>query len=165
MAKSYKHATAICVVLSILAFVGIVMGIVKSNPLITITFLLPVIIYEVYRTEGASTKWASLALLVVLIAEIIFIAANISFDLAAFLGATEKTVAGYAVPLGDIKIVGPGLMAILALILFIRTRGRYTKWLAVIIIITALAVIYILDPTTFTRFLQLGVQEGLKQIK
>jgi len=165
MAKSYTYATEICVALTTLALVGIVIGIAKSNPLIVISFLLPAVIYEAYRTEGASTKWASVALLVILIAEIILIAANISFDLVKFLGTTEKSVAGYAIPMGDIRIVGPGLMAILALILFKRTRGRYTKWLAVIIIITALVVVYILDPTIFHRFLQIGVKEGLKQIR
>ena len=126
MAKAYKYATPICIVLSILALLGIVIGIVKSNPLITIVFLLPTVIYEVYRTEGKSTKWASWGLLIVFIAEFIFIVANISFDLAEFLGKTEGRVGGYDVPLGDIKVVGPAIVAILALILFFRTRGRYT---------------------------------------
>jgi len=165
MAKSYKYATEICVALTVLALIGIVIGIAKSSPLIAIIFLLPAVIYEVYRTEGKSTKWASIVLLVVFIAEFILIITNVSFDLAGFLGATEKCVAGYAVPLGDIKIVGPGLMAVLALILLIRTRGRYTKWLAIIIIITSLAIAYILDPAIFTKFLRLGIQEGLKEIR
>jgi len=63
---------------------------------------------------------------------------NVSFDLAAFLGTTQESVAGYNIPLGDIKVVGPGIMAVLALILFIRTRGRYTKWLAIIILLRLL---------------------------
>jgi len=165
MAKPYQHATQICIGLSILALLGIIIGIVKSSPLITIIFLLPTVIYEVYRTEGKSTKWASWGLLIVLIAEIILIVANISFDLAEFLGVAEKRVGGYNVPLGDVKVVGPAIMAVLAIILFVRTRGRYTRWLAVIIFITSFAVVYALDPTVFGRLLRFGVEEGLHQIQ
>jgi len=165
MPKSYKYATLICAIFSILALIGIIIGIVKLNPLITIIFLLPVVIYEVYRTEGKSTKWASWWLLIVFIAEIVLIVANISFNLAEFLGATEKRVAGYTIPLGDIKVVAPAIMVVLAIILFIRTRGRYTKWLAVIIFITSFAIVYALDPTIFSELLRSGIKEGLKQIQ
>ena len=165
MAKPYKYATLICAILSILALVGVIIGIIKSNPLITIILLLPTVVYEVYRTEGKSTKWASWGLLIVFIAEIILIVANISFDLAEFLGMTEKRIAGYTVPLGDIKVVGPAIMAVLAAILFVRTRGRYTKWLAVVIFITSFAVVYVLDPTIFAELLRFGIEKGLKQIQ
>lgn len=165
MAKPYQYATLICIVLSILALLGIIIGVVASNPLITIIFLLPTVIYEVYRTEGKSTRWASWGLLAVFIAEIILIVANVSFDLATFLGVTEKTVGGHNVPLGDIKVFGPTIMAILAIILFVRTRGRYTKWLAMIIFVTSFAIVYTLDPTVFSRLLRLGIEEGLDQIQ
>lgn len=165
MAKPYQYATPICIILSFLAFLGIVIGILKSSPLTTILFLLPTVVYEVYRTEGKSTKWASLGLLATFIAEAILIVANVSFDLAAFLGTTEEMVGGYTVPLGDIKVVGPAVMAILAVILFTRTRGRYTRWLAVIIFITSFVIVYTLDPTVFRRLVRLGVKEGLKQIR
>jgi hypothetical protein len=164
MAKAYKHAAPICIVLTILAALGIVIGLLTLRPLITILFLLPTIIYEVYRTEGKSTKWASWVLLVVFIIEIILIATNISFNLASFFGETEKYVGGYRVPLGDIKIVGPVIMAILSIILFVRTRGKYTKWLAVIIIITCIAIVYTIDPLNFSALLRTGVEEGLHRI-
>lgn len=165
MAKPYKHATSICIVLSLLALLGIVLGVVKSNPLITIVFLLPTVIYEVYRTQGESTKWASWGLLFVFLAEIVLIVSNISFDLAEYLGVTEKYIGGYRVPLGDVKAVGPAIMAVLAIVLFVRTRGRYTKWLAVIIFITSFAILYALDPTIFARLLRIGIKEGLDRIQ
>jgi len=165
MAKPYQHATSICIVLTILAFLGIVIGIFKSNPLITIIFLFPAVIYEVYRTEGKSTKWASWGLLGVLIAEVLLIVAKINFDLAEFLNTSKQTVGGYAVPLGDIKVVGPAIMAVLSLILFTRTRGRYTRWLAVIIFITSFVIVYTLDPTIFKELIRFGIKEGLNQIQ
>ena len=165
MAKPYQHATSICIVLNIIAFLGITIGILQSNPLITIIILFPTVIYEVYRTEGKSTKWASWGLLGVLVAEVFLIVAKINFDLMEFLGTSKQTVGGYAVPLGDIKVVGPAVMAVLSLTLFTRTRGRYTKWLAVIIFITSFVIVYTLDPTIFKELMRFGVQEGLRQIQ
>ncbi|TET77056.1 MAG: hypothetical protein E3J41_08020 [Candidatus Cloacimonadota bacterium] len=164
MAKPYKHAALICIVVTILAAIGIIIGLLTLRPIITIIFLLPAVIYEVYRTEGKSTKLAAWVLLIVFIVEIILVAANISFNLATFFGETEKWIAGHRVPLGDIKVVGPVIMAILSIILFVRTRGRYTKWLAVIIFVTCFAIVYTLDPTVFSRLVRIGVKEGLEKI-
>jgi hypothetical protein len=157
MARPTKYATLICTIVSILALIGIILGIWLSKPLIIVIFLIPAAAYEVYRTEGPSTIWASWLLLIVLILEIVFIAANISYDLASFFGESEKVVAGYAVPLGDIKVVGPAIMAILSIILFVRTRGRYTKWLAAVIFITCFAIVYALNPEIFKDLVGLTV--------
>jgi hypothetical protein len=164
MAKPTKYATLICTIVSILAIIGIVIGIWLSKPLIIVIFLIPAAAYEVYRTEGPSTVWASWILLIVLILEIVLIAANISFDLASFFGESEKVVAGYTVPLGDIKIVGPIVIAILSIILFVRTRGRYTKWLAVVIFITCFVIVYVINPEIFKNLLGLAVDRGIEGI-
>jgi hypothetical protein len=164
MAKPTKYATLICTIVSILAIIGIVIGIWLSKPLIIVIFLIPAAAYEVYRTEGPSTVWASWILLIVLILEIVLIVANINFDLASFFGESEKVVAGYTVPLGDIKIVGPIVMAILSIILFVRTRGRYTKWLAVVIFITCFAIVYAINPEIFKNLLGLAVDKGIEGI-
>ena len=165
MAKPYKYATPICLVLTIFVAIGIVIGLLTLKPIITILFLLPTVIYEVYRTEGKSTKWAAWVLLAVFVIEIILVATKVSFNLATFFGESEKYVGGYRVPLGDIKIVGPAIMAILSIILFVRTRGRYTKWLAVIIFITSFAIVYALDPTIFKSLVRIGIKEGLDKIQ
>ena len=164
MAKPFKNAAKICTILSIIALVGIFIGIKWQMPLITILGLLPAVVYEVYRTEGESTKWASRGLLAVFIAEAIFIYKNISFNVAYFMERSEEYVNGYEVPLGDIKVVAPAIMAILAIILFTKTRGRYTKWLSVIIIIGAFAIVYSLDPEIFKTYLKLGVNEAIDQL-
>lgn len=165
MAKPYKRAAPICFALTGLAVIGAAMGIMRSNPLIVIAFLVPTVIYEVYRTEGPSTKWASWVLLLVLAAEALLIVAGIDINVAEFLGSTQETVAGYAVPLGDIKIVAPAVMAVLAVILFTRTRGRYTRWLAAIIFFGAFAIVYVLDPTIFSTLVRFGIEEGLERVR
>jgi len=164
MAKPTKYAGLICTIMTLIAFIGIIIGILISKPIIIAACLFPAVVYEVYRTEGDSTRWASWILLIAIILEIIFIIFNISFDLGKFIGESEKIVAGYSVPLGDIKIVGPALMAVLSIILFARTRGRYTKWLAVIIFITCFAIVYSLSPDIFSNLLKIGVDEGLSRL-
>jgi len=164
MARPTKYATLICTIVSILALIGIVIGIWLSKPLIIVIFLIPAVAYEVYRTEGPSTVWASWILLIVLILEIVLIVANINFDLASFFGESEKVVAGYTVPLGDIKIVGPIVIAILSIILFVRTRGRYTKWLAAVIFITCFVIVYVINPEIFKNLLGLVVDRGIEGI-
>jgi len=164
MARPTKYATLICTIVSILALIGIVIGIWLSKPLIIVIFLIPAAAYEVYRTEGPSTVWASWILLIVLILEIVLIVANINFDLASFFGESEKVVAGYTVPLGDIKIVGPIVIAILSIILFVRTRGRYTKWLAAVIFITCFVIVYVINPEIFKNLLGLVVDRGIESI-
>jgi ABC-type transport system involved in cytochrome bd biosynthesis fused ATPase/permease subunit len=67
------------------------------------------------------------------------------------------------VPLGDLRIVGPAIVAVLAVILFTRTRGVYTKWLAVIIFVTCFAIIYLIDPVVFQELIRYGVQAGLSR--
>ena len=164
MAKPTKHAILICTILSIIALIGIIIGPLMSKPLIIVILLIPAAVYEAYRTEGPSTKWASWFLLLLLILEIILIITNFSFDLASFFGTSETSVAGYNIPLGDVKIVGPIIIGILSIILFIRTRGKYTKWLAAIIFITCFAIIYTLNPEIFKNLLGLAVDRGIENL-
>lgn len=163
MAKPTKNATLICTIVSIIALIGIIAGLLMDNTLIIIFLLLPTVIYEVYRTEGKSTKTSSIILLIVLIAEIILILFKVNINVAEFLGTTEKYIGGYLVPLGDIKVLAPTLMAVLSVILFTRTYGVYTKWLAVTIFITSFAIIYSVNPTIFSDLLKSAVQEGLNR--
>lgn len=164
MAKPTKHATLICSIMTVVALIGIVLGIIFLKPIIIAACLLPAVIYEAYRTEGESTRWASLVLLIVIILEIVLIAFSVSFDLGEFFGESTKEIAGYTVPLGDIKIFGPAIMAILSIILFVRTRGKYTKWLAAIIFITCFAIVFSLNPDVFKQLFKIGVEEGLKNL-
>ena len=157
MAKPTKHASKICLAFSIIAALGIVLGLLIGSPMVILIALIPSVAYEVYRTEGPSTRWASWALAIVLVLQALFLTFNVSLDVASLLGYSSRYVAGYEVPLGDVKVVGPAVMAVLALILMTRTRGRYTKWLAVNILVTSFALIYVLDHTIFVRWIQLAV--------
>ena len=49
----------------------------------------------------------------------------------------------------DLFEAAAGVTILLSVILFVRTRGRYTKWLAIIIFITSFAVIYTINPESF----------------
>ncbi len=163
MAKPTKYAPHLCTLFMIIAFIGIIFGLIFSQPLITIILLVPTAIYEAYRTEGRSTKTTSYILLVVLLAEIILILFNIQFNVAEILGADQQLIGGYWVPLGDLRIVGPTIMAVLSVILYTRTRGVYTRWLAAIIFVTSFAIIYMIDPVGFQDLLNYGIREALRR--
>ena len=156
--KSKISPVLICTLLTIWTIIGIFLGINHHSVIILAAFLLPVVGYEIYRTEGVSTTFSSWALLIVLILEIIFLAFGISYDLGSYLDMSNAYVGGQDIPIGDIKILGPTLMAILSLILLFRTAGPYTKWLSVIIIITALIMVNMLNPLVFKEVLRGGVQ-------
>jgi len=160
MAKPFKYATPICLALTVVAAAGVILGVLLWNPLPLLILLLPTVAYEVYRTQGDSTRWASWVLLVVVVVEIVLVVADIEFDVGAYLGEESHYVGGYEVPLGDVKVVGPAAIAVLAFILLLRTRGVYTKWLAAVIFLCAFAVVYALDPSYFSRLLKIGVEEG-----
>jgi hypothetical protein len=164
MAKPTKYAPHICTGVMILALIGIVLGLATGNTLWILFLLLPTAIYEAYRTEGKSTKASSLILVVVLILEIILILFNVDFNLAEYLGTEQEYIGGYLVPLGQLTIVGPTLMAVLSVILFVRTRGRFTRWLAVIIFVTSFATVYSIDPNIFSDLIKYAVEEGLRRV-
>jgi hypothetical protein len=164
MAKPTKYAPHICIICTIFAIIGIILGFVFSNPLLSILFLLPTAIYEAYRTEGKSTKASSYLLVIVLFAEIFLVAFNVDFNFAEFLGKESQLIGGYWVPLGDLKIVAPTLVAILSVILFVRTYGKFTKWLSVVIFFTSFTIIYLIDPVVFQELFRFGIQEALNRL-
>lgn len=165
MPKPTQYATPICIVLSIIALIGVILGFYLKNPLIPTILVLPAVAYEVYRTEGESTRWSSIGILLLIIAELVLIVAKINFDLASYLGEGEKYVGGYLVPLGDIKVLTPVIIAVLSIVLFFRTNGKYTKWLAVVIFAACFSVIYIINPSFFSQLIRLVVGEGLYRIR
>lgn len=164
-ARTRKTAPLLCAAASLLALIGIVLGLVFDQPLWIVVLLLPAAVYELIRTEGRSPRAASAILLVVLLALGVLLVFDGSFDLAAFFGAEAQTVAGYRLPLADVKRVAPALMAILSIILFLRTWGVYTRWLAATIFITSFAIIYSLDPEAFHNLLRLAIEEGVRFIR
>ena len=164
MARPTKNATPICIGLSILALIGIVVGLATSTPLVMVFVLVPVVAYEIYRVEGDSTKWASWGMGAVLLALIVFTLFDISWNLAEWLGQDSANVGGYLVPLGDIRSVGAATLGALAIVLFFRTRGIYTRWLSVIIFVTVAALVYVLSPDVFRDLLHQGAQNAVNQL-
>lgn len=148
----------VCSILTIWMVIGLLVGNFYHSVLAIALFLLPVVGYEIYRTRGKSTIAASWGLLVVLILEIILIVFKVSYDLGQYLRMDYAYLGGQYVPLGDIKILGPTLLAVLSLILFFRTAGPYTKWLSVIIFISAFLMVYYMNPDIFKELLRSGAE-------
>jgi len=163
MAKPYQNATTICVIFSVIALIGIIWGIKAENALIPMLALLPTIGYEVYRTEGKSTKMASWGLLIVFLVEVFLIITKSQLNWWDYIGGESGALGEYLLPFESVTVIAPVIMGILASALFKNTRGIYTKWLSVIIIITAFATIYIIEPTLIKSFVDSEVREEIQQ--
>lgn len=150
----------VCTLMTLFMIVAIIIGFITKSAVLVLVCLLPIVIYEIYRTKGEFTTLSSWLMLVVLIGEIIFIAFGINYNLAEYFGSDSAYIAGQNVQLGDIKILGPTLMAIFSLVLLVRTYGPYTKWLSVIIFASSFAVIYILNPNAFQDLLKMVMQNN-----
>ena len=164
MTKPSGNTTKICIFLSILLVFGIFLGLITSSPMIISIILLLVIIYEVHRTQGEVSAWASFSMLAIIGLELALVALNIKFDIAHFLGTGVESVTGYIVPLGDIRIIFPTIIALLAIILLIRAESPYAKWLATLILIGSLAIILSVDKELFNHLLKIRPQEGFIKI-
>lgn len=148
----------VCLIVTGIAILGAFLGLGSKNVLWVLFFMLPAVIYEVIRTEeGASTKFSSILLFGIIILEIVLIVFNVNYDLANFFETEEKVVAGYTLSLGDIKVFGPLLTAILSTILIFRTYGPYTRWLSIVIAVGSLVAVFIINPLFFQQALKLIV--------
>lgn len=165
MAKEYEHATLICAIITVVALIGIIVGVYFKLPLVVLFLMFPAVIYEIYRTEGLSTKFASLGMLVILIAEAVLIIANININLANLAGGKAE-ITRYRIPLGDVKVLGPVIIAVLSGILIRRTAGKYTIWLAVVILVSSIALLYAINPDILSQLFRGGiVEEGIRRIR
>lgn len=158
MAKPWKAATLICTIVTVIAAIGIIMGLVTGNVFWPVVLMFPAVAYQAYRTEGESTRWASWVLALLLVTTFALMIFGVEYDLRQLLGEEEAYVAGQVVPLGDVKTVMPAVMAICAVILLFRTRGRYTRWLAAVIFVTSLFIVYAMDPKTIGTLLRIAIQ-------
>jgi hypothetical protein len=166
MEKHSRAATIACVVLSVVAAAGIVLGIVYHRPILSVLLLLPAVAYEVYRTAGVSTKAASIGMLIILVAEAVLILRNVNLNLATLVGSTHQNIGGFRVPLGDVKTVGPVIVGILSVVLMKRTAGRFTIWLAIVILVGCLALLYALNPEILGGLAKSGiVEQGLRRAR
>ncbi|MEX2322821.1 MAG: hypothetical protein WEA29_03515 [Acidimicrobiia bacterium] len=146
MARPTRYATRICLAVTVLAALGILIGILTGEVIYPVALLVPAVVYEVYRTEGASTTWASWLLAVLTVALIVVTVFRISYDLSELFGTDRFDIVGEQVPLGDVSVVFPVAMAALGVVLFTRTRGIYTRWLAAVIFGTSAAVVWMTAP-------------------
>lgn len=156
-ARPWKYAGLISVFVILIAAAGLIIGYLRGQIVWGIILMLPLVGYEVYRTAGETTRWASWAMLVLLIGSIVLIWFDINLDLSKILGTDSTIVAGQTVPLGDVKVVMPTLLGVCALILLIRTRGRYTRFLAGAIFIAAVVIVYQIDPIAVRSLIRQGL--------
>lgn len=62
--KPTKYAPHICTGVTIVALIGIIVGLLNGNALWPVILLLPAAFYEAYRTGGKSTKWLAVTIFI-----------------------------------------------------------------------------------------------------
>lgn len=156
--EDWLSPNTLCILATIFAVVFLIWGFRSKNPYLLIVGVLPAVFYEVIRTWGVYTKFASIGIFFLLILETLALKGIIKFDLAKFLDMEKFYFKGYPLPLGDIKFVAPLLIAVLSIILFFYTRGKYTKWLSVIILVMSISLVLLIDKGAFVS----AVREFIK---
>ena len=163
MPREQRHAVIICIILSIIAGLGIFLGIYLKWALIVAIAMIPAVIYEVYRTEGFFTKVVSFLCLLIVLAEIFVIVTHSTVDLSKISGNFLKSIPFLHENI-QAAFIGPILLVILCLFLFKRTAGIYTQWLSIIILVSSIALFYTSNPEFFSGIINSGnVQETIKK--
>lgn len=142
--KSGKLSTPsiICILCSVFALIFIFLSFYLENPYLILIGYFPAAVYEAIRTAGPYTKAASVGTMLLIILQALALKGIIKFNLATFLDQETAYIKGYWLPLGEITTVFPLITVVLAILLFQRTIGRYTKWLAIIILISSIALLW-----------------------
>ena len=141
----FNTPTNICILCTLFALSFILFSFGFNNPYLILIGFFPAVVYEAIRTAGPYTKFASVGILLLTILEALALKGIISFNLATFLDQETAYVKGYWLPLGDVVFVFPLLTIVLAILLFQRTAGRYTKWLSIIILVSSAALLLQVD--------------------
>ena len=142
---NFKLARTICWILSIFTIATIIIGLFTKNPFTIIIGIVPAAVYEVIRTEGYYTKIASAAIAILVVLEIFALKNVIHYNLATFFSSEQIYFSGYFLPLGDLIFVFPLIAVILSLILAWRTYGKYTKWLAILLLLSSISLLYLVN--------------------
>jgi hypothetical protein len=138
----FNTPTILCIIFSIFALLAIFLSFYLQNPYLILVGYFPAVVYEAMRTAGPYTKAASAGMVLLIILEALAIKGVIQFNLADFLGKETAYIKGYWLPLGEIITIFPLITIVLAILLFQRTIGRYTKWLSVIILVSSVALLW-----------------------
>lgn len=152
--KGKGNPKLICIIITIFSLLMFILGLIFKNPYFFIIGIFPAAIYETIRTEGYFTKIASILILIFVVLEILAILGIIQFDLAQLLDQSEAYVAGYYIPLGDIKFVFPVVAVVLSLILLFRTYGIYTKWLSILLVLNSVGLLYVVNKETLLEIIK-----------
>ncbi len=150
-----KTAATICYILTAIAIITLIIGILLKNPYWVIAGIVPAALYEAWRTEGYYTKIASVIIAALSVLEIFAILGTIKFNLAELAGQDYAYVAGESIPLGDIRFVFPIIAVILSIALVRRTYGKYTKWLSILLVASSIALLFLVNKNALGEILRL----------
>ncbi len=92
MPEWLKKPAILCLLITVVALIGIVLGVWLKLPLITLFSLVPAAIYEAIRTEGTKTKAAAIAITVLLLADIGLVIGKVNKNMVGYVLKTKNFV-------------------------------------------------------------------------
>lgn len=143
-----KKSALYCLIFSLLMLVGLAIGLFTdwSLRIVVLTILLlPAAIYEIIRTEGFFTTGTSILITLLLLFQLSLFFFQLNIDLGIPL------LKEYG-----LNIHGtPSVLTFLISIYLLRsTRGIYTRWLALILLLGSLGLFYLAQPELANKFLK-----------
>lgn len=144
----------ICGILTLVTITTILLGFYLKNPFIIICGIFPAAIYEMVRTEGYYTRSGSIIITILVILEILAIKGILKFNIANWMGREQVYFSGYWLPLGDITFIFPAVAVIISIVLFFRTYGIYTKWLAILLLASSACLLYLVNKETLFELIR-----------
>lgn len=132
-----KRPTLISLLMTVAVVAGLIFAVVYERPVILVACALPASLYEVVRTEGFYTRLFSGTIALLLLAQLIAIFAGWDYDLA------KQTVVVLGIAISKVQILLPFVVAVLSVALVKRTWGKYTTWLAIVLVVASVGIIYV----------------------
>lgn len=143
-----------CLIAALIAATCLLCGYYLKSPLIMALGLIPAALYESFRAWGPMTRIASLLFVLILITVSALFLLQINFDMSTFKGGHVKRAALRTLALVDIKVVALLIMALLSLVLVIRSAGPYTKLLSLLIMAGCIFMVWQVSPKQFPALVE-----------
>jgi len=140
MAKSSKNESPLCIICIIAAVAGVVEGYFLHNPLIPVLSLIPAAVFLIFYVDELTSGWAKWGFFIVINIEGMLLAKNIKIDVAHYLVKFTSDL-----PVMDLRIVLTILLAYFSYILARKTTGKYTRVLALSMLVCSMVIFYLVD--------------------
>lgn len=154
MAKPFKNALPVCLILTLIALIGCLLAFFFKLPLLSALFILPAAVYEVYRAEGILTKAASGIYTVIMLVLSVMIIFSLDLKLDGLLQLANLSAGKLLAPFAALSTVLVLAAAALGVFIFLKTGGVFTRWLGIDLALAGLFQFFIMRRELFIEIIR-----------